>query len=131
MENKLFLSEEKVLEHNEKCFKDTMQLFENVNKDAIENLIKRIGNDPEFKSMCSNVHFYKGRTIWLELKVEDSYLSGLISSWMYSESNHDGKSGLQALGCTLQSILFSKPIGYTDDVKQAIKKLHDDAFGNK
>lgn len=130
MENKIFLSENKVLEHNEKAFKDTIQLFSNLNVDNIDKDIDRAENDTFFKDILPNMHFDKGRTIWLELKVEDSYLSGLIMTWMYSRSNHDNKSGLQALGCTLNSIMFSKPSGYSDQEKEAIKMLYDSAFGN-
>ena len=94
MEKKIILSENKVLEHNEKAFKDTLQLFSNLNEDNIDKEIDRVENDPKFKDILPSMHFDKGRTIWLELKVEDSYLSGLILSWMYSKSTHDEKSGL-------------------------------------
>ena len=130
MEKKIILSENKVLEHNEKAFKDTLQLFSNLNEDNIDKEIDRAENDPKFKEILPSIHFDKGRTIWLELKVEDSYLSGLILSWMYSKSTHDEKIGLQALGCTLQSIMFSKPSGYSDQEKEAIRMLYDAAFGN-
>jgi hypothetical protein len=130
MKKQIILSENKVLEHNEKAFKDTLQLFSNLNEDNIDKEISRAENDPKIKDILPNMHFDKGRTIWLELKVEDSYLSGLILSWMYSNSNYDEKSGLQALGCTLQSIMFSKPSGYSDQEKEAIRMLYDAAFGN-
>lgn len=130
MEKKIILSENKVLEHNEKAFKDTLQLFSNLNEYNIDKEIDRAENDPKFKDILPNMHFDKGRTIWLELKVEDSYLSGLILSWRYSKSTHDEKSGLQALGCTLQSIMFSKPSGYSDQEKEAIRALYDASFGN-
>lgn len=81
---KIILSENKVLEHNEKAFNDTLQLFSNLKKDNIDIEIERVENDPKFKDILPNMYFDKGRTIWLELNVEDSYLSGLILSWMYS-----------------------------------------------
>ena len=130
MEKKIILSENKVLEHNEKSFNDTIQLFSRVKEDNIENTIRLTGENPHYKDVLTSQFFDKGRTIWLELKVEDSYLSGLIMSWMYSKSNHDEKSGLQAFGCTLQSIMFSKPSGYSDQEKEAIRMLYDAAFGN-
>lgn len=130
MDNKIILSENKILEHNEKCFKDTLQLFSNLNEDNIDKEIHRCENNPKLKEILPSMYLDKGRTIWVELKVEDSYLSGLILSWMYSKSNHDEKSGLQALGCSLKSIMFSKPSGYSDDVKYAIQKLYESAFGN-
>lgn len=130
MENRIILSENKVLEHNEKAFKDTLQLFSNLNEDDINKLIIKLENDSKFKDILPNMYIEKGKTIWLELKVEDSYLSGLIFSWMYSKSNYDNKNGLQALGCNLESIMFSKPSGYSDQEKEAIRMLYDAAFGN-
>lgn len=130
MENKIILSENKILEHNEHAFKDTVQLFSKLNKDNIDKEIIRFKNDPYFKDILPNIHFDKGRTIWLELKVEDSYLSGLIYSWMCSKSNYNEEIGLQALGCKLESIMFVKPTGYSDQEKEAIKMLYNAAFGN-
>ena len=130
MEKKIILSENKVLEHNEKAYEDTLQLFSKVDKDGIDKEISRVENNQGYKEILPNMCFDKGRTIWLELKVEDSYLSGLILSWMFSTSNYDEKVGLQALGCRLQSIMYSKPSGYSDQEKEAIRMLYDAAFGN-
>jgi len=130
MKKEIILSEKKVLEHNEKAFKDTLQLFSNLNEYNIEMDISRAENDPKYKEILHNMHYDKGRTIWLELKVEDSYLSGLIMKWMFSRSSHDEKNGLQALGCTLQTIMFSKPSGYSNEQKEAIRMLYNAAFGN-
>jgi hypothetical protein len=52
-------------------------------------------------------------------------------SWMYSESKFDKGKELHALGCSMQGIMFSKPSGYSDDVKMAIKRLYENAFGNE
>jgi hypothetical protein len=130
MENKVVISENKILEHNEKCFSDTQQLFSNLNENNINKTIERIENDDSYKNILPNMYFDKGRTIWLELKVEDSLLSGLIYNWMFSSSNFDNTSGLQAFGCKLESIMYSKPSGYSVNEKYAIKQLYEAAFGN-
>ena len=119
MENKIKISENKILEHNEKALSDTEQLIDTLvqfnDKDAVVD---------------ERLYFDKGRTIWLEMKVEDSFLSQHILSWMFSKSKCDGSEGLQAFGCSLKSIMFSKPSGYSEDEKYAIKKLYEAAFGD-
>ena len=129
MNKQIILSPEKILEHNEKAFNDTIQLISKIEKTSIDKEIKLVENDPKIKEIIPNMFFDKGRTIWLELKVEDSYLSGLIMSWLYSKSEHDGGSDLHALGCSLKSVMFSKPSGFTDSEKDAIKSLYESAFG--
>ena len=49
--------------------------------------------------------------------------------WLYTESE-DGDR-LHALGCSVEEIMFYKPSGYSDDEKQAIRKLYEAAFGNE
>jgi HD-GYP domain-containing protein (c-di-GMP phosphodiesterase class II) len=129
MDKKIYLSDNKVLEHNKKAFFDTVQLFSNVKEDNIDKEIEKIENNDEYKDTLSLLHFDKGRTIWVELKIEDSYLSSMIYAWMYSKSKFD-ETELHSLGCSIKTIMFSKPSGYSDDEKEAIKKLYEAAFGN-
>jgi len=110
MENKIFLSESKILEHNEKAFKDTKQLLSKIKEDDIVRDIELCNINKDYIDIQPNMHFDKGRTIWLELEVNDSYLSGNVLSWMYSKSDFDNTDGLNVFGCKLNSIMFSKPI---------------------
>lgn len=130
MKDKIILSDRKILEHNEKAFADTVQLFSKVKADSLHNDILLIEKQPDVLDVLSSLYLDKGRTIWVELNVEDSYLSGLIMSWLFSKSEFDNKSGLHALGCSVQSIMYEKPSGYSDDEKMAIAKLYESAFGN-
>lgn len=129
MDKKIYLSDNKILEHDKKSFFDTVQLFSNVKEDNIDKEIERIENNDEYKDNLSLLHFDKGRTIWVELNIEDSYLSSMIYAWMYSKSKFD-ETELHSLGCSIKTIMFSKPSGYSDDEKEAIKKLYEAAFGN-
>lgn len=128
MENKLEISENKVLEYNEKAFKDTEQLFLGANKDDLDKMIKLSKENNDYKERINSLHFEKGRTIWLELKVEDSFLSGLLISWLYAKSKYDS-GNLHALGCELRSIMYSKPSGYTPEEIAAITLLYNKAVG--
>ena len=128
MSDKFEISEKKVLEHNEKARQDTLTLFSMMKDGDVQNVINTLEKEPFHKDLLSMCYLDKGRTIWLELKVEDSFLSGLIYSCMFSKSKHEGESGLHALGCSIKQIMYSKPSGYSEDEKQAIKKLYEAAF---
>ncbi len=128
MENQIIFSEKKVIEHSEKAFNDTIQLFSAVTKDSVQNFIDRCENDKESSNILETTVFDKGRTLWIELKVEDSFLSGLLLSWLYSKSKTDNQD-LHALGCSMKQIMFSKPSGYSDEEKAAIQTLYNSAFG--
>jgi len=130
MEDKIFVSDNKILEHNEKAFYDTIQLFEKVNSDSIHHDVLLVKDNPNMLSVLPSLYLDKGRTIWIELKVEDSYMSGMIMRWLFSKSNFDNRNGLHALGCSMQQIMYEKPSGYSQDEKQAILKLYEAAFGN-
>jgi hypothetical protein len=76
------------------------------------------------------MHFDKGRTIWLELKIEDSFLSSLLYRWMFAKSKFDSGAGLHALGASIQSIMYQKPSGYPPEVKAAVSELYKNMFGD-
>lgn len=128
MENQIIFSDKKVIEHNEKAFNDTLQLFSTVNAESVQKFIERCINDKESSNVLETTVFDKGRTLWVELEVEDSFLSGLLLSWLYSKSKHDNQN-LNALGCSMKQIMFSKPSGYSDEEKSAIRQLYNSAFG--
>ena len=129
MEKKVELTANKILEFNEKANADTLQLLSKLTQEDFVTFAERIEQDADHKDIYESLCFDKGRTVWLELRVEDSYLSGLLYSWLFTKSNHD-QSPLHALGCSVQQIMFQKPSGYADDVKCAIKSLYEAAFGN-
>lgn len=82
---------------------------------------------PEAKETIDTLHLNKGKTIWVELKTEDSYLSKLIFAWMYTKSEFDGTTGLQALGFSMQKITFNKP-GLTEEMIENIKELYENVL---
>ena len=128
MENQIIFSDKKVIGYNEKAFNDTIQLFSTVNQESIQNFIERCKADKESSNILELSVFDKGRTLWVELEVEDSFLSGLLLSWLYSKSKQDNQN-LHALGCSMKQIMFSKPSGYSDEEKYAIQQLYNSAFG--
>ena len=128
MEDKIIFSEKRVVEYNEKAFNDTVQLLSSVNKESLQNFIKRCKNDKESSNVLETTVFDTGRPLWIELKVEDSFLSGLLFSWLFAKSKMDGQD-LHALGCSMKQIMFSKPSGYSDEEKLAIQQLYNSAFG--
>ena len=128
MENQFIFSEKKVIRQNEKALNDTIQLFSTVNKESVSNFIERCNSDKVSAQVLETTVFDKGRTLWIELKVEDSFLSGLLLSWLYSKSKQDNQE-LHALGCSMKQIMFSKPSGYSDEEKSAIQTLYNSAFG--
>ena len=107
MGNQIILSDKKVIEHNEKAFNDTLQLFSTVNTESVQGFIERCKADKESSNILKTSVFDKGRTLWVELEVEDSFLSGLLLSWLYSKSKQDNQN-LHALGCSMKQIMFSK-----------------------
>ncbi len=129
MEDKIVVTEKKVLEHNEKAFKDTQQLLQSVKEDSLRkaaNAAKESGE--RYVQALDNLHFEKGRVVWVELKVEDSFLSGMLMRWMYSRSAYDSKA-LHALGFSVSQIMFHKPNGYSPEEIQAIRMLYEKAVG--
>ena len=123
---------EKKLEFNEECFTDTLQLLKTVENSAKhKEYIKRLEENPEEYKYVENLHFSKGRTIWLELEIEDSYLSSSLFSWMYTKSDYSNLNGLKVFGCKLQSIMFNKPSDYTEEEKSAIKVLYEKVVGKE
>lgn len=129
MGKKVVLTVDKVLEFNEKANADTLQLLSKLTKENTEKFLERVEGDMDNSGIYDSCYFDKGRTLWLELRVEDSLLSGLLYNWLFQASKTDAKP-LHALGCSLQQIMFQKPSGYSDDVKSAIKNLYEAAFGN-
>lgn len=129
---KLEIGDGKILEYYEKGFSDTKQIFETINTDNYMNLINNYSKfSKEDLNRLSLTYPKKDNKLWLELKIEDSYLASNLYSWMYSNSKHDNSSGLSVFGCSLQSIMFQKPTGYTDEEKYAVKMLYEKMFGNE
>lgn len=126
---KIIISDKKILEYNGKAMADTQQLLagstpENFYKTCEAH--KQLGK--EYEKALNSLCYDKGRIIWVQLKVEDSFLSGMLSDWLFTKSIIDGQP-MHALGCSIQEIMFQKPTGYTDMEKQAIKSLYENAFG--
>lgn len=123
---KLELSENKVLEENEKAQKDTQQLLSSLGD--VQGVIELIRENEQAKGAFNSMHLSKGKKIWLELEVEDSWMSGMILSWLYQSSEHDGQP-LHALGCSIKTIYFQKP-GFSDTERGAIQQLYKTVFGD-
>ena len=111
-----------------KAFNDTLQLFSTVNTESVQGFIERCKNDKDSAKVLETIVFDKGRTLWVELEVEDSFLAGLLLTWLYTKSEYDNQN-LNALGCSMKQIMFSKPNGYSDEEKSAIRQLYHSAFG--
>jgi hypothetical protein len=133
-DKKIVLSDDKVLEDNEKARLDTEQLLsEYRTAEGLQNMWDRLTNmeDPEeikrAKEAFSSMAFNKGRKLWIEVTVEDSYISGVLYSWLFVKSKFD-KKPLHALGCSVDSIHFS-PVGFTDEEKRALEILYKKACG--
>ena len=108
------LSKLKILEYNRKAHLDTTQLLtfagrinciESIN--AIKRRLEENNENLIVKSLGSMV-FEKGRTIYLELEVVDSYMSQALYRWLFNPSREDRKP-LEALGCILKEIRFADP----------------------
>lgn len=128
---KIIISDKKVIEYNSKAMADTQQLLSAASSDNFYRTCdahEKLGGD--FDKALNSLCFDKGRVIWIQLEVEDSFLSSMLSDWLFTKSRHDDKP-MHALGCSVKEIMFSKPNGYSDMEKQAIKKLYDSAFGEK
>lgn len=129
MNEQVILEEGKVLEYNERAYQDTLQLLERVkpfNPEEEKQRIELLGSNP--KEALKMVHMYKGNTYWLEITVQDSYMSSLIYAWMFNKSNNSQGRGLHAFGCSLDAIHYQKPSGFTEEQKDLIRKLYEAAF---
>jgi hypothetical protein len=122
----------KFIEFNEKAFADTKQIIDNVNTDRFNNFIKNCHKlDKNSLDAMSRSFPEKGKKLYLEVIVEDSYMGSVLYDWMYSESNFDKSKGLLFFGLNLDAIHFSMPSGYTEEEKYIIKRLYHKIFGNE
>ena len=118
-----------ILEQNLEFFEEFKRLY---SEETIEQRIDAIDKaDEKLKSDILNSYalttLNKGRTIWLELYVEDSMASGFLYKWLYSKSKN-GK-GFNIFGCRLDSIMFAKPSDFSDMERAAIRTLYEKVIG--
>lgn len=132
MNNKIKISENKELEFDEKSYKDLNQLISNYNEDSIINELDRYNKMSEENDSLNHLGLIypdKGRKLWLEVQVEDSYSASMLYAWLYNISKYDNKS-LRIFGSTLNSIHFEIPNGFTTEEKNAIRLLHKKITGD-
>lgn len=114
----------KVLEVNKKAIEDSINFFEGVSeagvKESLENLSKINQEDLDNMSM---IYFTRGKKLWLEVTVEDSYMSSLLFKWLHNQSRP------HLMGCSLDSIHFSMPSEFTEEEKRAIRELYKRVIG--
>jgi hypothetical protein len=123
---------EKVIEFNEKAFTDTRQIIDKVNKDRFITFVNNCHKlDKNSLDAMSRTFPEKGQKLYLEVKVEDTYMASVIYDWMYSESKLDKSKGLLFFGLNLDAIHFSMPSGYTEEEKYVIKRLYHKVFGDE
>jgi len=121
---------DRLIEYNKKAIADNKQILEEI---SLDNLIKDIdvynSSSKEGKEHLSNIYFEKGKKLYLEVQVNDSYTSSALMAWLYNKSKYDNNN-LSILGCNLLSIGFEKPSGYTAEEKHAVKMLYEKMFGS-
>lgn len=128
---KLYIQENRILEYNEKAHKDTEQLLSEIGEEKFNNSIESYSkNTKEELERIGMTYPFKGKKLWLEVDVEDSYCAGALYGWLLSKSNYDNTSGLLVFGCSLNSISWEKPSGYTEEEKYAVRTLYEKMFGD-
>ena len=130
--NKIEITKDIILEFDEKSFSDINQIIKNYNEDSFKQEIEKYSSyNKEDLERSSMIYFKKGKKLWLELDIEDSYTSSMLMSWLYSKSKFDDTNGLRIFGSKLNTIFFEKPSGYSDDEKNAIKTLYNKMIGDE
>lgn len=129
MGKEIKLTEEKVLTYNEKSYADTKLVLEGISEDHFNRLHENCKNyDRKSLDSLSMSFHKKGLDLWLHVKVEDSFAASSIYRWIFGKSDVDGGAN-HVLGLSLHEVMYSKPSGYTEQEKEAIKRLYELAFG--
>jgi hypothetical protein len=132
IEKKVTISEDKIIEYNEKAFADTRQLFESISEERLEKFMDNCNQLPDNDlSFMKSAFPSKGKRLYLEVVVEDTYLGSKVFDWLYSKSNFDNSNGLSVFGLKLDAIHHSMPNGYTEEEKYLIKELYKKVIGNE
>lgn len=129
MGKEIKLSEEKVLTYSEKSYADTKRVLEDISLEHFLQLHENCKNYDQESLDRISISFPKvGSDLWLHVKVEDSFAAGAIYRWLFGKSYIDDKPN-HVFGLSLHEIMYSKPSGYTEEEKEAIKRLYELAFG--
>lgn len=129
MKKTIELTEDKILEFSQKSYSDTLNIAEELSEDGFNNICERFKNiGQDDKNLLATSYFNKGRKLYLEITVQDTYASGALFAWLFGKSEFDNRQN-HFIGCSLSRIHFSMPSGYSDSVKDAIIKLYEDAIG--
>lgn len=136
MSKQIKLGEVKVLEIDPITLEDTKYFFDKFlngyTEEGLGILEKRINESERDRDLLETQFYNKGKRLWLEIDVVDSYASSGLISWLFSQSAANGnKSGLRLFGCTLNSISWEKPSDYTPEEKEAIKRLYEKVIGDQ
>lgn len=131
MKKEIKLTEEKVLSYSEKSYSDTKRVLEDISEEHFLNLYKNCQNYDRDSLDHLSISFHnQGVSLWLHVKVEDSNAAGALYRWLFGKSDIDGGPN-HVLGLSLQEIMYQKPSGYSQEEKEAIKKIYKKAFGDE
>lgn len=124
------INDKKILEYDEKSYLDMNQIIKDYNEESFNKDFERYNNDPTEIKHVGLLYPDKGKKLWLEIEVEDSYSASMLYSWLFRKSEHDNNN-LRIFGSKLNSINFEKPSGYTPEEKHAIRELYIKVIGDE
>lgn len=122
----------KILKFNPKAMQDTMDLFKKsvTSVEDYNEILKKLGENPDFAEAYAMGTYREGKTLWLEVKVTDSFMAGMLHAWMFGKSEFDG-SRIEAMGCTLDTLYFSRPTDFTEEERKMMVHLLKKITGNE
>jgi hypothetical protein len=130
MKNKFKINNKKILEFDEKSYSDMNQIIKKYNEDSFNKDFERYNKDKTEIEHVKILYPDKGKKLWLEIDVEDSYSASMLYSWLFDNSKFDN-SELRIFGSKLRSISYEKPSGYTREEKNAIIDLYKKIIGDE
>lgn len=103
--------------------KDTREFFSD-----IEAHFKAL-DDKRFNEQSSNLHFQKGKKIFLELTIEDPEMTPWFIKWLYDRDKF-GKPYLN-MGARLDTIHLKNPANIADSLRELADKIDNGEIGLK
>lgn len=114
----------KVLEVNKKAIEDSINFFKELSEKSVNESLKNLSRLNHNELDYASINFFsKGKKLWLEVTVEDSYMSHFLFKWIYDQDRP------YLMGCSIDSIHFSMPSEFTEDEKMAIRELYKRVIG--
>lgn len=107
---------------SKQALEDTKLLFIKFSQEEIDKSIA-LRSNKDYAESLANLSFDKGRKLFLEVEITDTFMSQMIMTQMYSKST-DGTNGMHSMGMKINTIHFdfTSLAGFTENETQLLKQ---------